>query len=391
MVLSRCALFEMVWSEPRSTLSKRFGVSDVALAKKCRLANIPMPPRGYWAKVEAGQQQQRLPLPLRTPGQADTIAFESRELAPPAGPQGHPQPHVYQESIEVLVDAACTSLGRVRPQRDLTEPYSGLARLLRKEAGRRAQYEGSAQWSYYKPHFDDPVSQRQLRLYSALFRAFDQLGVKGHVSEESKWVQGIGTSYGLSGGLDFGGSFVRFEFTLTKGGKNAGQALSLELATNSATDFSEKFRWSDADGHPLEKQLTEIAKGLMTRAEVALRAHSERVYKWEMEKIERARAEEADRLRAQQAEREARANREEAAKRRSLYRLVHRRELSMDVRALVDALKAGRPDLAGVEHFEQWCQFALAEADRIDPLRADLDELLGSTGTAATMPSLAPS
>ncbi|MBK1827361.1 hypothetical protein [Haloferula rosea] len=44
-------------------MSEELGVSDVAIAKRCRKLNIPRPPRGYWAKVEAGRRPKRPPLP----------------------------------------------------------------------------------------------------------------------------------------------------------------------------------------------------------------------------------------------------------------------------------------------------------------------------------------
>jgi hypothetical protein len=58
----REALYELVWTAPRLEIARRLGVSDVALGKLCRRAGIPMPPRGYWARVESGQQIARTPL-----------------------------------------------------------------------------------------------------------------------------------------------------------------------------------------------------------------------------------------------------------------------------------------------------------------------------------------
>ena len=36
-------------------LAKEFDISDVGLAKVCRAHNIPLPPRGHWAKLPHGQ------------------------------------------------------------------------------------------------------------------------------------------------------------------------------------------------------------------------------------------------------------------------------------------------------------------------------------------------
>jgi hypothetical protein len=46
-----------------SELARGFGISDVGLAKRCRSVDVPIPYRGYWARVAAGQTPQKLPLP----------------------------------------------------------------------------------------------------------------------------------------------------------------------------------------------------------------------------------------------------------------------------------------------------------------------------------------
>lgn len=61
--LTRDELHDLVWSVPVSRLAKRFGISDVGLAKICARHEIPRPPRGYWAKVQAGKRLGRTPLP----------------------------------------------------------------------------------------------------------------------------------------------------------------------------------------------------------------------------------------------------------------------------------------------------------------------------------------
>lgn len=65
LMLSREDLYELVWSKPMQELAKEFGISDVALAKRCRRLRIPVPGRGYWSRVEAGQTPHRTKLPER--------------------------------------------------------------------------------------------------------------------------------------------------------------------------------------------------------------------------------------------------------------------------------------------------------------------------------------
>lgn len=59
-------LFEKVWQTPMVKLAHEIGVSDVAVAKACRKAGIPLPGRGHWAKSE--KQRQRTPKPPQVEG-----------------------------------------------------------------------------------------------------------------------------------------------------------------------------------------------------------------------------------------------------------------------------------------------------------------------------------
>lgn len=61
--LTREQLFEMVWATPMQRLAKDFGLSDVGLAKLCRRNEIPVPGRGHWQRLEAGQNPERPGLP----------------------------------------------------------------------------------------------------------------------------------------------------------------------------------------------------------------------------------------------------------------------------------------------------------------------------------------
>lgn len=61
-VATREELFALVWDRPMIEVAKELGISDVALAKRCRSLQVPTPPRGYWARVRAGQRPKRPPL-----------------------------------------------------------------------------------------------------------------------------------------------------------------------------------------------------------------------------------------------------------------------------------------------------------------------------------------
>jgi hypothetical protein len=76
--MSRSELYEQVWTVPMSKLAKRYGISDVGLAKICKKNSIPRPARGYWARKEAGYKVESLPLP---PGDDTIITINSNPFS----------------------------------------------------------------------------------------------------------------------------------------------------------------------------------------------------------------------------------------------------------------------------------------------------------------------
>lgn len=59
----RAALYEQVWSKPVQEVAKSYGVSGVRLGKVCRTFRVPVPPRGYWARLRSGYRARKPPLP----------------------------------------------------------------------------------------------------------------------------------------------------------------------------------------------------------------------------------------------------------------------------------------------------------------------------------------
>lgn len=78
-------LHQLVWESPVSEVSRRLGISDVGLSKACRRVLIPVPSRGYWAKLEAGKWIAPAPLPAPPPGFPGKVRIKVRIAA--AGPQ----------------------------------------------------------------------------------------------------------------------------------------------------------------------------------------------------------------------------------------------------------------------------------------------------------------
>ena len=112
--LSRQELYELIWSLPAIKVAANFGISDVAVHKRCIKLQVPRPTRGYWAKVAAGQKPHKKPLP---PTADEVFAKLVRRpigkalSLPEAGVPLHP---VAAELLQAIVKAKLDSQKRAR-------------------------------------------------------------------------------------------------------------------------------------------------------------------------------------------------------------------------------------------------------------------------------------
>ncbi len=73
VIFRRSELHAQVWAEPMRTVAKKYGISDVALAKRCRRWGIPLPAQGHWNKVAAGKPVKTVPLPPLPRGAVEEV------------------------------------------------------------------------------------------------------------------------------------------------------------------------------------------------------------------------------------------------------------------------------------------------------------------------------
>src|SRR5471032_1263950 len=59
IVFERQKLFDEVWEVPMNRLAQTYSLSDVGLRKICLALDIPLPPRGYWARLAAGKLSKK--------------------------------------------------------------------------------------------------------------------------------------------------------------------------------------------------------------------------------------------------------------------------------------------------------------------------------------------
>jgi hypothetical protein len=371
---TRTELYELIWSEPASAVAPRLGVSGVALGKACRKAAIPLPPRGYWARKQAGYKMARLPLPPREPGHADEVTIGGERYGyhyPVAIDLDAPEPEapVFDEPMDALRARIEKRTRAVRVSSDFALAHPAIRALLAKDDQRREkQRESSYSYSWYAPVFDTPLQRRRLRILNAILLALAAQGFGGFIGGEKgdEITVRIGeSSIGLE--LSEAGSKGRSSAQNARREKRE----RLRLSVKSGYQTQGMLLAEDEAGRKLETRLREAVIALIVLGEERYRGNQVHHHQWLLER--RAQRIEDIRRQKEEAERKEReriATLEKARIDRLLGDAAALRT-AQDIRAYVrrarEAAAALSPPVPEGE-LAAWTQWALAQADRIDPV-----------------------
>ncbi|MBR0899590.1 hypothetical protein JQ616_31955 [Bradyrhizobium tropiciagri] len=372
---TRKELYDLVWSQPMRTVAASLGISDVALAKHCKKADIPVPERGYWARKQAGKPTIQIALPPRFPGASDRVgesgsnsywgpdwAEKVKEIAVPPVP-------MFDEDMASVEQRARRLVGEVRCRRAFEPAHPLVAKLLARDDERRKDF---VKWrsDYYAPRYDAGIERRRLLIINALFLAAARLGCRPSMNT-SKYGQDAGSERDIC--ITIGRAHVHFTVEPIKS-KKEGQKERLCLAFGAARDRANSNRvWEDSDESRLEGELTEVLVEMLVSAELSYRGGLVRHREWI---IERKRAAEAElRRRQEEAERKARELRERLERERIRRLLSQARALDRanQIRTYVESARLRVAEIPMTKaEFEEWASWAEREADRIDPLKSGM-------------------
>jgi hypothetical protein len=355
-------------------LSKQFGISDVAFAKRCTAANVPVLGRGYWAKKEAGKRVLQPTLPPRGLGQSDELELdrgadysqqqdEEELLSNPVLPTP-----VFPDSLEGVIARAKTIIGKVsRPS--FAKPHPVVGRLFSDDERRRQKQAASSYPSFLDgPLFDNPFGKRRLRMVNAIFltlaRASCRVSTRGREANELTAIVGDQpVQFTL-------GPVKKPPDTYPPKALPADTPLMFEIAWYKPPPEL-KLLWEDDKDGKLEVRLEEIVTTLLAYGEWMYRHGLRRHYEWRVErKLELEEKMRKERELAERQRRECRAK-EAADRRADLLQKVLMWRKATDLRAYVSA----RLDRASAcdgrsQSVEEWANWALAEADAMDPLKS---------------------
>jgi hypothetical protein len=142
--LTRRAMYDLVWSRPMTKVAADLGISDVALKKICDKHRVPTPPRGYWAKQDAGKPTKQIQFHSTADPQHEHIVIhgsrnnlgpevreileqerERRKTKPKATSPAEAAPTVPLQDVHAAIFATAKALRKVKPGTDEVIGASG--------------------------------------------------------------------------------------------------------------------------------------------------------------------------------------------------------------------------------------------------------------------------
>lgn len=363
--ISREELYQQVWQTPMIKLAKSYGISDQGLAKLCARHDIPRPPRGYWAKREAGIPVSAAPLPRSKAGEPAIIDIRQ---ATPALKQAMLNKRTV-EAARLDIEAA-----------QIPETFRGLHPIVdewvkehkRLQAERQRDIRASRRDAWWRPEPILDLTERdryRFRFTSALLKSLASNGVKtleGNIRGELL-IRVDGNEIKLTVIEKMRQKLGRpnddqKKWTAFPGHHNAALYSTgyLRVSVNTYFGGGLKNEWVETDKLHGDDLLPHVVSGLLAIGPALTELEREREERWIRAEQERQRREEQRRLAQLDADRWDRfqklaADWERAAKLRAFHN-----QLANNVDALAEEIE-GMPKAA-------WLQWSAAKIDDLDPL-----------------------
>ena len=292
MKITREELYRRVWETPVRTLAKEFDISDVGLAKACRRNRIPLPPVGYWMKVQHGKAVTKPPLSKSDSVEVTLQASRYRIPAPPASVEALKPPQLQVPLPETTDELAPVASATFK-------------NLLKAKADIRGMVSCQGT-NVFSCDVAPGTVERAVRILHAIESALPVIGAKLVKASKENRIQverdGLGVLFRLNEQYtrtehvikDKHYSWMdRKEYTYFPNGK-----LTFQIEGY----YEGRKTWSDGTRESLDTKLPQVVTGLLA----AIESIRERELEWKRQRI---RSEEAARIR-EELERKRRAEEE---------------------------------------------------------------------------------
>jgi hypothetical protein len=167
----------LVWSRPMTKVAEDLGISDVALKKICDKHRVPTPPRGYWAKKDAGKPTKQTQFHNTADPQHDHIVIHgSRNNLAPAVREVLNQERGRRKSKPRAASPA--EFGPTAPLQDVNPAIAATAKALRKAKPDADQVVRANGQDHCGIEVGASSVERTIAILDAIARALDARGLK---------------------------------------------------------------------------------------------------------------------------------------------------------------------------------------------------------------------
>ncbi|UOQ84656.1 hypothetical protein [Gracilibacillus salinarum] len=370
-------LYDEVWSQPISVVAENYCISDTTLRKHLKRLIIPIPTRGYWTKVNNGEEVSKTKLPgvtkaLRKHVRNYVIKYRTDlENIGEDVVSSKEELHLLRDESKKFIKDKCSNL---KVSNQLRNPHS-LISDHKEEINYRKKRDRELSKSYNKvippKGFRDNEAtlsinvssssiNRAYRILDTIIKALDEM--EGYTRAEIK--EGKDTSY-------FAVMYTIFYFEL----KEKDNKLILTLVADNWLSYTNRSRqemaFQDLKDKPLEEQIGDIIYQIFV---VGNRLYAE--YKLEELVQEREWEEQKRERRLEQL------RKDELEEVKELTQAVSDWDKAKKIREFADDLELKIHKVKDEEQkvrLIRWLKWARDKADWIDPLVEKEDELLGKS------------
>lgn len=361
--VTREELFEKIWSEPTTKLSKQYGLSDVGLAKICNKMNIPRPPQGYWLRKNR-KKPPNLP-PTKGPTEYVIQKWVEPELE---------LDHTQKVERELLIDQEKSPDNLLRVDEGSVELHRLALRTqeqLLKAAGKKSRSDHT--WVKGGARSLDicvspPLIHRGIRVMNALIAGLEKRKHKVSIENGQTYVTVLGEKFSII--LEESSKRIDHEptekeirqmekhFWMRPEKYDYLPSGRLSLKIDKGT-YGFRKSWSDGKKRRVENCLNDVVIALI---DFAFKEKSRRA---EHERRERERKE-YEKLKHEKQE----AIRKEKAKLNDLETVAEDWNKSQKLRLFIEAVRQVSDEIriGSGEDVSDWLDWATQQADRLDPL-----------------------
>ena len=367
VIITREDLYAELWKSTLVNVSTKYGVNPWAIVKICRDQNIPRPCRGYWAKLAAGKKTRKPPLPPKDNAMPIKLGAGAKHA---------------NKSLSSLMKAIGNTKKKIKSVPDfsvhekLENPHPIICKTRKvlknndKISFGYPFYNANIQIPFLSLDVSKEQRNRALCILDTLVKALSSLGYSIEPQSPDQLRVGV-KIFGMH--IDFKiyemSQFVknRPKFSRNMPNDDWGKIMEKHLTgklcfkTNVWCGRELRQVWRDEKRKSLEAQLPDITDGLIALAE-----------RTKMVEEKRKREQEEYAIAERKREAENRARLAELARVEKLKSDAGAWRQSQQIRAYVEAARRKEARKSNTiqpgSEFAGWVEWALREADRLDPL-----------------------